>query len=50
MKDYCEIKSHIVRIAKEEEEVVWTDSAGNKRKENEPDMLPELERGNPFQG
>ena len=43
MKNYCDIKSEIIRIAVEEEGV-WTDSNGNKRDENEAGMLPELER------
>ncbi|HEV8503817.1 MAG TPA: DUF2272 domain-containing protein [Chitinophagaceae bacterium] len=44
MKDWCEIKQKIVRIAVEEEGVIWTDSSGNKRVESESAMLAELER------
>jgi hypothetical protein len=44
MKNYCDIKAHIVRLAVEEEGVVWTDSAGNKKQESDRAMLPDLER------
>lgn len=43
--DWCRIKHNIIRICTEEEEDVWTMPDGiTKRKENEAEMLPELQK------
>jgi hypothetical protein len=43
VKNWCDIKSSIGSLATDEE-FVWTKDDGSKWKENEPDMLPILER------
>ena len=43
--NWCDIKNNIVRLGTEEEEDVWTMPDGiTKRRENEPAMLPFLEK------